>query len=178
MDMSETENSNVPTGSARTGTSSSGWGHLDALRGEIDRLFDDFRPFGRRWPAARGSLEMELPGFRAGWNVAPAMDMVEKDGEFEISAELPGIEEDHVEVKVSNRILTIKGEKKEEKEEKQKDYFLSERRFGSFQRSFRIPDGVDAEGIEADFAKGILTVRLPKSADAQKAEKKIAVKSK
>ena len=73
-------------------------------------------------------------------------------------------------------MLTIKGEKKEEKEEKQKDYYLSERRYGSFQRSFALPEGVDTDKIEANFAKGVLTVKLPKTAEAQKAEKKITVK--
>ncbi|TIX36045.1 MAG: Hsp20 family protein, partial [Mesorhizobium sp.] len=75
------------------------------------------------------------------------------------------------------RILTIKGEKKEEKEEKDNDYYLSERRYGSFQRSFQLPEGVDADKIDATFAKGVLTVKLPKTAEAQKAEKKITVKA-
>ena len=111
------------------------------------------------------------------WTVAPAMDLVEKEKEYEISAELPGIDEKNVEIKVANHMLTIKGEKTEEKEEKQKDYYLSERRFGSFQRSFALPEGVDADKIEANFVKGVLTVKLPKTAEAQKAEKKITVKA-
>ena len=78
---------------------------------------------------------------------------------------------------MTNRVLTIKGEKKEEKEEKRKDYYLSERRFGSFQRSFALPEGVDTDKIEANFVKGVLTVRLPKTAKSQKAEKKITVRT-
>ncbi len=105
------------------------------------------------------------------------MDLVEREGEYEITAELPGIDEKDVEVKVVNRMLTIRGEKNEQKEEKQKDYFLSERRFGSFQRSFQLPEGADADKIEAHFAKGVLTVKVPKAAEAQKPEKKIAIKS-
>ena len=73
--------------------------------------------------------------------------------------------------------LTIKGEKKDEREEKQKDYHLSERRYGSFQRSFGVPDGVDADKIEAHFKNGVLTVTLPKRPEAQKSEKKIAIKT-
>jgi HSP20 family protein len=73
---------------------------------------------------------------------------------------------------------TIKGEKKEEKEEKAKNYYVSERRYGAFQRSFQLPSGVDAEKIEANFQKGVLTVTLPKTLDAQKKEKKIAGKAK
>ncbi|TGT07127.1 Hsp20/alpha crystallin family protein, partial [Mesorhizobium sp. M8A.F.Ca.ET.213.01.1.1] len=99
------------------------------------------------------------------------MDLVEKDKEYEITVELPRIDEKNVEIKLANRILTLKGEKKEEKEEKDNDYYLSERRYGSFQRSFQLPEGVDADKIDATFAKGVLTVKLPKTAEAQKAEK-------
>ena len=91
----------------------------------------------------------------------------------EISAELPGIDEKNVEVKVADDILTIKGEKQEEKEEKTKDYHLSERSFGSFQRAFQVPSGVDTDKIDAKFSKGILTVTLPKSTEAQKAPAKV-----
>ncbi|TIP96679.1 MAG: Hsp20/alpha crystallin family protein, partial [Mesorhizobium sp.] len=100
-----------------------------------------------------------------------------KGKEYEITAELPGIDERNVEIKLANRTLTIKGEKTEEKEEKDNDYYLSERRYGSFQRSFQLPEGVDADKIDASFAKGVLTVKLPKTAEAQKAEKKITVKA-
>ena len=95
----------------------------------------------------------------------------------EITAELPGMDEKNVEVKLINGVLTIKGEKQDDKEEKKKDYYMRERSFGSFQRSFQVPEGVDTDKIEANFKKGVLTVTLPKSAETQKAEKKIAVKS-
>ena len=154
------------------------WAPFDSLRREIDRLFDDFHPFGWRLPSARSMFGFEMPKLGGdAWTVAPAMDLVEKEKEYEISAELPGIDEKNVEIKVANHMLTIKGEKKEEKEEKQKDYYLSERRYGSFQRSFALPEGVDADKIEANFVKGVLTVKLPKTAEAQKAEKKITVKA-
>jgi HSP20 family protein len=78
---------------------------------------------------------------------------------------------------VSNDTLTIKGGKQEEKEEKKKDYYLHERRFGSFERSFRIPDAVDATKIEASFHKGVLNVKLPKKVEAQQPEKRIAIKA-
>ena len=151
---------------------------FESLRREIDRLFDDFHPFDFRLPSTRSLFAHELPSLRnAGWSVAPAMDLVEKDKEYEITAELPGIDEKNVEIKLSNHTLTIKGEKKEEKEEKDKDYYLSERRYGSFQRSFQVPEGVDTGKIDASFSKGVLTVKLPKTAEAQKAEKKITVKA-
>ena len=107
----------------------------------------------------------------------PTVDVSETDKAYEITAELPGMDEKNVEVKLANGLLTIKGEKQDEKEEKKKDYHMRERSYGSFERSFQVPDGVDADKIEANFKKGVLTVILPKSAEAQKAEKKITVKS-
>jgi HSP20 family protein len=87
------------------------------------------------------------------------------------------MDEKNIEVKVVNGNLTIKGEKQEEKEEKKKDYYLQERHFGSFERRFQLPEGVDADKIEASFKKGVLTVTLPKKLEAQKPEKKIDVKA-
>jgi HSP20 family protein len=154
------------------------WAPFDSLRREVDRLFDEFHPFGWRMPGAHSVFGFESPKLGSGaWTLAPAMDLIEKENEYEISAELPGIDENNVEIKLSNNTLTIKGEKKQEKEEKQKDYYLSERRFGSFQRAFALPDGVDTDEIEANFIKGVLTVKLPKTAEAQQAEKKITVKA-
>jgi HSP20 family protein len=87
------------------------------------------------------------------------------------------MEEKNIEVKLANGNLTIKGEKQEEKEEKKKDYYLHERHFGSFERSFAVPEGVDSDKIEASFKQGILTVTLPKKPEAIKPEKKIEVKT-
>ncbi len=107
----------------------------------------------------------------------PAVDVTETDKTYEITAELPGMDEKNIEVKVADGVLTIEGEKQEEKEKKEKDYYLSERSFGSFQRSFKVPNGVDTDKIDATFKNGVLKVILPKSAEAQKAEKKITVKA-
>jgi HSP20 family protein len=85
------------------------------------------------------------------------------------------MDEKNIEVKLADGGLTIKGEKQEEKEEKKKDYYLSERHFGSFERSFRLPDGVDTNKIEATFKQGVLRVTLPKTPEAQRADKKITV---
>lgn len=154
------------------------WTPLEHFRRDIDRFFDEFRPFDWRLPVSRPLLGLDMPRLRSPeWAVAPAVDVVEKDNEYEITAEMPGIDEKNIDVKLANRTLTIRGEKQEDKEEKGKDYHLSERRYGSFQRSFALPEGVDVNGIEASFTKGVLTVRLPKSEDARKAEKKISVKS-
>jgi HSP20 family protein len=147
------------------------------LRRDIDRLFDDFEWGSWRSPFRRALSDVE-PFLRGEvtWGKVPAVDVVETGTGYEVIAELPGLDEKNIEVKFSDRTLTIGGEKKEEKEEKKKDYYLSERHYGSFQRSFTVPDGVDAEKIEATFKNGVLTVTLPKTAEAQKKEKKIEVK--
>lgn len=154
------------------------WSPLESLRREIDKLFETFRPAAWSVPFSRSLLGFEMPSLTGKeWQIAPAVDLVEKDTEYEISAELPGLEEKNIEVKLSNGTLTIKGEKKEEKEEREKDYYLSERRFGSFQRRFQLPHGVDPDKIEATFTKGVLKLKLPKTPEAQKSEKKIAVRA-
>ena len=150
---------------------------LAHLRQEIDRLFDDFR-WGS-WPAPLARTLFNIEPFwrgETGWGGVPAVDVAEKEKEYEVTAELPGMDESNIDVKFADGMLTIKGEKKEEKEEKKKDYYLSERRYGSFQRSFQVPEGVDADKIEANFKNGVLTVKLPKTPEALKQEKKIAIK--
>ena len=107
--------------------------------------------------------------------MTPAIDIVEKDKAFEVTAELPGLDVKNIDLQLSSGMLTIKGEKHEEKEEKTKDRYVSERRYGSFRRSLQIPDSVDVEKIEANYKSGILTVTLPKSQEAQKKEKTIPV---
>jgi HSP20 family protein len=153
------------------------WRPFEGLRREVDRLFEDFQLGSWRSPFGRTVYDVE-PFWRGelSWGKAPAVDIVEKEKTYEVTAELPGMDESNIDVKFTDGTLTIKGEKKEEKEEKKKDYYLSERRYGSFQRSFSVPDGVDADKIEANFKNGVLTVTLPKTAEAQKSEKKIAIK--
>jgi HSP20 family protein len=109
--------------------------------------------------------------------MAPAVDISDTENAYEVTAEMPGIDEKNIEVRVANGVLTIKGEKQDEKEENKKDYYLRERSFGSFERAFQLPDGVDTDKIDANFKKGILTVTLPKGLEAQKAAKTINVKA-
>jgi len=146
------------------------------LRQEIERLFDEFDRGLRTSPSRRSLFE---PFWRQeiGSMAAPAVDVSETEKAYEITAELAGLDGKNVEVKFADGILTIKGEKQEEKEEKKKDYYLSERGYGSFQRSFQVPDSVDPDKIEASFKNGVLAVTLPKNADAQKTAKKITVKA-
>jgi HSP20 family protein len=154
------------------------WRPFESLRREVDRLFEDFGVSSWRSPFGRSVFDVE-PFWRGevSWGKAPAVDIAESDKAYEITAELPGMDESNIDVKFSDGTLTIKGEKKDEKEEKKKDYYLSGRRYGSFQRSFGVPDGVDADKIEAHFKNGVLTVMLPKMPQAQKSEKKIAIKA-
>ena len=150
---------------------------FENLRREIDRLFDDFGIGSWRSPF-RGSMFDAVPFWRreVTWPAGPAVDFTDTEKAYEVTAELPGIDEKDIEVNVANGILSIKGEKQEEKEEKKKDYYLSERNFGLFGRSLQVPDGVDTDKIEASFKKGVLTVTLPKKPEAQIAAKKIDVK--
>ncbi|MHA1134650.1 MAG: Hsp20/alpha crystallin family protein [Alphaproteobacteria bacterium] len=151
------------------------WDPLSTLRREFDRLFDDFSAASGQRPGGMLSAE-PFWGGEFGLAQAPAVDIVEHDKSYQVTAELPGMEEKDIDVKFADGVLTIKGEKKEESEEKQKDYYHSERRFGAFQRSFRVPDGVEPDKIEATVKNGVLKVLLPKSDDARKREKKIEIK--
>lgn len=148
------------------------WHPIEDLRHEVDRLFEDF---GRgNWISPFRSIESMLP--RRGWNT-PAVDIVEKDKLYEITAELPGLDAKNLEVTLRNGYIVLKGKKHEEKEEKSKDYYVKERQYGSFERSFALPDGVDATKVEATFKNGILNITLPKTAEAQKPEKKVEIKA-
>ena len=158
------------------GVSANPWAPLDTLRREVDQIFDRFRETGSRLPRPSSLFDFAWP-HEAGFAVAPAVDVVEHDKEYEITAELPGLDEKNIEVKLSNGVLLIKGEKREEKEEKDKDYYVSERRYGSFSRSFQVPAGVDVSKIEANFSKGVLTVKLPKSVELMKNDKTIEIKA-
>src|ERR1700730_3815259 len=133
---------------------------FSALQQEIDRLFDGF---------SRG-----FSGFPAR-EMMPSMDLSETDKEIEITAELPGLEEKDIQLNVADNVLTIRGEKKNEREETEKDYHLVERSYGSFTRSIQLPDGVNPYSIKAVMSKGVLKVTVPKPAPAQ--TKKIDIKS-
>jgi HSP20 family protein len=135
-----------------------------SLRREMDRLFEDFsRDLGWGSPAAAGAGD------------APRIDVSETDTEIKIEAELPGVEEKDLEIVLSDGRLTIKGEKKQEKEEKKKDYHLVERTYGSFARTIGLPFEADPNQVKANFAKGVLTVTVPKPPEVKAKEKKIPI---
>jgi len=160
-------------------TKASDWQPFEALRSQVDRMFHDFQagflqaPFFRPFPDIESFWRRDL-----GFSVMPAMDIVEKDGAFEVTAELPGLDAKDIDVQIANGMLTIKGEKHEEKEEKTKGRYVSERRYGSFRRTLEVPAGVNTDKIEASYRSGVLTVTLPKSPEAQKQEKTIPVSAK
>ena len=143
-----------------------------SFRGEMDRLFDRFG-----FPTFRRMLDVEPFGETSFGIAVPAVDVTEDEKAYKITAELPGMAEKDVDVSLSGDLLVIKGEKHREREQKEKNRYLSERSYGAFQRSFTIPDGVDRDKVEAEFAKGVLTLTLPKSAEAQKQQKKIEIKA-
>ena len=144
----------------------------------MDRLFDRFAG-GFGFPSLRRMFDMEPAGRPASSFTfsVPAIDMSEDEKAYKISAELPGLDAKDVDVSVSGNMLVLKGEKRQEREEKDKNYYLSERAFGSFQRSFELPASIDRDKVAADFSKGVLTITLPKTPEAQKQQKKIEVKS-
>jgi HSP20 family protein len=152
------------------------WRPFEGLRREVDRLFEDFTLNPFRLPLRRPAFDLEPFWQAESWVATPAIDLVERDNAFEMTAELPGLDEKNIEVNLTNGVLTIKGQKEEAKVEKKEDFHLRERRFGSFTRSVRVPDTVETDKIEASFRKGVLTVILPKKPEAQKPVKKIEVR--
>jgi HSP20 family protein len=140
------------------------WDPFASLRRDMERMFEDFsRDFGWGPPAAAGTA------------VAPRIDVSETDTEIKIEVEMPGVEEKDVELVLSNGRLTIKGEKKQEKEEKKKDYHVIERSYGSFARSISLPFEADPGQVKASFAKGVLTVTVPKPPEVKAKERKIPI---
>jgi HSP20 family protein len=137
-------------------------GGLTNLRREMDRLFDSF--FDR---------ESRLPGVSGDWT--PRFDLVELKDSIVIKADLPGMDEKDVSVSLSGDNLVIKGERKAEKEEKDKQYHRIERSYGAFHRIIPLPVTVEAGNIKAEYNKGVLEVHLPKKPEAKSREIPITI---
>lgn len=129
---------------------------FSAFRAEMDKMFHSFL----QTPAF--SMQLPFAGFGNG-AMMPSADMKESETEYKLTAELPGLAETDVELSVQNGNLVIKGEKTAEQKEDKENYHMSERRYGAFNRSFRLPGDVDEAKIKAAFDKGVLSVTLPKS---------------
>jgi len=136
-----------------------------SLQREMNRIFDDF---------FNGFNISPLATERLG-SFSPSVDVKEDEKELMIRAELPGLEEKDVEVTLSDGYLTIKGEKKEEKEDKGKHYYRMERSYGAFNRAVSLPDGLDTDKAQASFKNGVLNISLPKTEQAKRNVKKISI---
>ena len=155
---------------------------LMSLRQQVDRLFDDFLDEDWMMPSTALSRIWDLPLMRSkGIDMrklmeSPRTDMSESDSEYELSVELPGMSEKDVEVTIKDNMITLKGEKKSERETKEKDYHIAERSYGSVRRTFSMPSDVDPDKVKAGFTKGVLTVHLPKTKEARAKPQKVDVK--
>jgi len=134
---------------------------LDAFRREVDRVFDQF--FTGLWPDSRPYV------------LSPSIDIREEDKQIVVTAEVPGLDEKDLELTVAGDVLTIRGEKKAETENRDSDSYYLERQFGSFSGSVQLPYEVGDEAVDATYAKGVLTVRLPKPTDARREFRRIEV---
>jgi HSP20 family protein len=133
------------------------------MQREIDRMFDRFR----------GGTAADDSGSSV-W--MPAVDIMEREGEFHVRVELPGVKREDVKITVQNDVLTIRGEKKLEQEQKGENYHRVERSYGTFQRSFTLPTSVRSDKIEASYDNGVLSIVLPKVEEAKPKEIEVKVK--
>jgi HSP20 family protein len=148
-------------------------GPIHQFHREIDRIFDDFfRGFG---PPMMG-FGRELPMLAQPQWLKPTVDIAASEREYTISVEIPGVEDKDFSLDLSDGTLRIRGEKKLETEEKEKDYYRMERSFGSFQRVVSLPEDVDQDGIDARYANGVLTIKLPRKPKPKTESKKITIK--
>jgi HSP20 family protein len=151
----------------------SAFGEMDRWMNRWDQLFNSF--LGRTGLAPWSDQE---GGWAGRWGTfAPAVNVAETDQEVRVTAELPGMDENDIELSLQNGMLTIKGEKKEEHEDKGTNYYRSERSYGSFRRTISLPQEIDTGKVEANFKKGVLTVVLPKLPEPQSGARKISIKS-
>jgi HSP20 family protein len=144
---------------------------LQAFRSEMDRLFEDFfTGFGT------SDLALMRSGGMPAAVVAPQIDVSETDNDIQIKADVPGLDENDIEIFVVDDVLTMRGEKKAEREEKQRGWRLVERSGGAFSRVLRLPFAVDAAQVDASFKNGVLTITIPKPKETQDKRHKITVK--
>ena len=136
---------------------------FEKMRKEMDRLWDSFFEGGLR-RRTEGAVE---------W--LPSLDIAETKNELVVKCEIPGMDPKDIDISLSDGMLTIKGEKKQEREEKEADYHLVERSYGAFTRSVQLPKEVQSDKISAFYKNGVLKITLPKSEEVQKKEIKIKV---
>lgn len=139
---------------------------LARLRGEVDRLFDDFPA---RWPAVRLSLPTGM--------LVPAVEMTETKRTYKVSVEVPGMEAADVEMHVHDGAIFISGEKKERREEEERGYSYSERSYGSFERRIELPQGSDEKGVKAKIRNGVLEITIPKKPEAAAKRQRVEIQA-
>lgn len=145
------------------------WDPFEGMRGmqrAMSHFFDDFLN-GGRW------REWEMQGGSATW--FPVVDIEETDKEYVFKADIPGLEKENVTVEIDKGMLTIRGERKEDKEDKAKGYIRKEHFYGTFQRTFALPSDVKADGAKADYKNGVLTVRLARAEELKPKSVKVQV---
>jgi HSP20 family protein len=142
--------------------------------GGIDRMLDDMRRMQERIEQAFGAMA-PMPVLRSEWR--PAIDVKETETGLTVTAELPGMSEQDVELSVEDDLLTIKGEKKSETTKDEKGWHVQERSYGAFVRTLQLPFAPKPEDVTAEFAKGVLTVTVPRPPEAAKPASRIAIKS-
>lgn len=136
------------------------WRDIMSVQDEVNRLFD-------------GLVRHREHSGAGEW--VPAVDVSETENEFIVSADAPGLKAEDIKISVANNVLTLRGEKKNVREDKEENYHRVERCYGCFERTFSLPSGVDAENIRAKYRDGVLEVRLPKSKEAKPQEIKVEV---
>jgi len=140
---------------------------LAQIRNEFDALFDRFfrDPWGF-WETRSGSTSL---------SVLPRMDLAETENEVTVTMELPGVRPEDVDIRVTGDRLTVRGQKREQRSEKKRDYHFVERQFGSFQRTVQLPSTVDPDRVDATFKDGVLTITIAKHAEARPRQIKVRV---
>ncbi len=157
---------------------------LMSLRDEMDKAFERFAagwtgmsPYFQSLRDWHPFKDLQMPASFSGLLAMPRVDAGESADAYEVSAEIPGMDEKDIEVTVTDDSLIIKGEKKDERDTKEKDYHVTERSYGAFRRVLRIPDGVDSNKVSATFKNGVLKINLPKSSAAKTKQRQVTVKS-
>jgi HSP20 family protein len=142
---------------------------MSSFADEVDRLFEDFgfgrrslAPFGRRdlWPTEFGEMSRQI------WS--PQIEVFEREGQIIVRADLPGLKKEDVKIDIADDSLTIQGERRQEREEDREGFYRSERTYGSFYRTIRLPEGVNADEARASFRDGVLEISIPVPERAQR----------
>jgi HSP20 family protein len=154
---------NLPASRGNGGRSMS---PFDMLQDRIDRMFDDFA----------GGFPMSRMSDGDGFGLTPSLEMHEQDGKVMINAELPGVEEKDIDISADDDMLTISGEKRSEFEDRQKGSYRSERSFGRFSRSVRLPFAIDPAKVDARFDKGVLKLAIERPPEARQQMRRIEIR--